>query len=54
MSEDEGKKIELSKRAYSFIRDLRVPLTHTKELLLVTFCDPTAGIVKWDRTDGLK
>ena len=24
MSEDEGKKIELSKRVYSFIRDLRV------------------------------
>ena len=28
-----------------------------KQLLLVTFCDPTAGIVKWDRlgwdgTDG--
>ena len=24
MSEDEGKKIELSKRVYSFIRDFRV------------------------------
>ena len=27
-------------------------LTHTKQLLLVTFCHPTAGIVKWDGTDG--
>ena len=23
-------------------------LTHTEQLLLVTYCDPTAGIVKWD------
>ena len=29
-------------------------LTHTKKLLLVTFCDPTAGIVKWDRTGQVK
>ena len=26
-------------------------LTHTKKLLLVTFCDLTAGFVKWDGTD---
>ena len=24
---------------------------HTKQLLLMTFCDPTAGIVKWGRSD---
>ena len=27
-------------------------LKDAKWLLLSTFCDPTAGIVKWDRTDG--
>ena len=25
-------------------------LTHTKQLLLVTFCDLTSGIIKWDGT----
>ena len=27
-------------------------MTHTKQLLLVRFCDPIAGIVKWDGTDA--
>ena len=27
-------------------------LTHTKQLLLVTFCDLTAGILKWDGMDA--
>ena len=25
-------------------------LTDTKQLLLLTLCDPTSGLVKWDRT----
>ena len=36
MSEDEGKKIELSKRVYSFIRDLRV-LSQVPQLLAGQF-----------------
>ena len=26
-------------------------LTLSKQLSIVIFCDPTAGIVKWDRTE---
>ena len=28
-------------------------LTHTKQLLLVTFCYQTAEIVKWDKTEWM-
>ena len=27
-------------------------LTHSKQLLLVAYCDPTAEITKWDGKDG--